>query len=346
MMSLYIVVIGIGMIVVFPIIFLVSFSFMSDYEFYSEWPKPIIPSFYCKFRISRLDQRVRFYIFNHAEDAFLPFGPGSLSPEQEDVRKIEYFIKKQANCTITAEKLHHYIESTLRNGEIYFAVTKNLLANYIVFFAVTHDSITSVLRSLVVSFLTIIISLIIGGLAGFSFARYFFRGKNLLKISVLFVRMFPAVTIAIPMGIILGNMGLADNPLGLALVYSVTLISLNIWITSSVFMSIPKSLEEAAMIFGSSGMGAFWRVTFPLALPGLTACAMYSFIESWNEVINAVILTQFNPTYPVVVYRSLLHAQGQINLITAGSVAQALPAVIFTLIIRKYILQMWSVMKF
>jgi len=319
---------------------------MSDYEFYSEWPKPIIPGFYCRFKISKIEQEYRLYIFNNAESRFVPFGPAAVLPDKENVERLRRFIKKQANCTFAVPELQNYLKQSVPGKETHFARPKNLLANYINFFAVTRDSVSSVLRSLVVAFFTILISLTIGGLAGFAFARYFFKGKNLLKVSVLFVRMFPAVTIAIPMGIILGNLGLADNPFGLSLVYSVTLISLNIWITASVFMSIPRSLEEAALVFGSSRIGAFWRVTFPLALPGLTACAMYSFIESWNEVINAVILTQFNPTFPVVVYKSLLHAQGQINLITAGTIAQALPAVIFTLIIRKYILRMWTAIKF
>ncbi len=146
-----------------------------------------------------------------------------------------------------------------------------------------------------------------------------------ITISVLFVRMFPAVSLAIPMVIILAKMGLYDQPVGLALVYSVGQISMSIWITARV--------------------GAFWHVTLPLALPGLAACAMYAFIGSWNEVISAVVLTQFNPTFPVVVYKALIGTQGQINLITAGSVAQALPAIIFTLIIRKYILQMWGGVK-
>jgi multiple sugar transport system permease protein len=182
-------------------------------------------------------------------------------------------------------------------------------------------------------------------MAGYAFARYFFKGKNILKLSVLFVRMFPAVSIAIPMVIILARMGLYDQPVGLSLVYSITQISLSIWITASVFMAIPVSFEEAALIFGTTKIGAFWHITLPLALPGLAACAMYAFIGSWNEVISAVILTQFNPTFPVVVYKALLGTQGQLNLVTAGSVTQALPAIIFTLIIRKYILQMWGGVK-
>ena len=232
-----------------------------------------------------------------------------------------------------------------REGAVTVRLSKGIVTNYRRFFTLYRAALPAVIASLNTALLTIVISLTIGGMAGYAFARYFFRGKNVLKLSVLFVRMFPPVAVALPMIVILGRMGLYDKPAGLSLIYSVNQISLSIWITASIFMGIPRSLEEAALIFGTNRIGAFFRVTLPLAVPGLAACAMYSFIYSWNEVINALILTQFNPTLPVVVYRSLLGANAQMHLIAAGSVAQALPAIVFTLFIRKYILQMWGGVK-
>ncbi len=480
---LYIVVSGIGMIILFPIFFLVSLSLMSNYEAYSEWPNPLIPKFSVKFKIdqteeegsfrltkasmeelknegipeqvledltifglSRLsvgvlrkedipdsiledltslenqkfhrkneflraveehigkeqttqykelilkhgndlnprfakkfpeedafwaaieehigrEQTVKYKdiivkyaaekyylsIYNHAEREYQRFGPEKFSLKKQELEKLSSdFFKRQANCRISAERLKEEIvgqSSRLRNGEsIHFSLKKSLLANYIVFFQVTRNSVPAVFRSLYTAFSTITISLIIGGMAGFAFARYRFKGKNLLKLSVLFVRMFPGVAIAIPMVIILGHIGLYDQPVGLSLVYSVTQIALTIWITASIFLGIPVELEEAALIFGTTRLGAFWHITLPLALPGLAACAMYAFITAWNEAAQAIILTQFNPTFPVVVYEVLVvsSARGLVNLVTAGSVAQALPAVIFTLFIRKYIVHMWG----
>jgi len=227
-------------------------------------------------------------------------------------------------------------------GSVSFTVPKNLFANYITFFKVTSDSIPALIRSIEVALATIGISLGIGGLAGYAFARYFFKGKNLLKLSVLFVRMFPGVSIAMPMVIILAKMGFYDRPIGLSLVYSVGQIAMTIWITASIFMGIPIELEEAAQIFGCSKWGAFFHVTLPLALPGLAASAMYAFIGSWSETAQAIILTQFNPTFPVVVYQTLVGAKGLVNLVAAGGVTMALPAILFTIIIRRYILQMWG----
>jgi multiple sugar transport system permease protein len=179
-------------------------------------------------------------------------------------------------------------------------------------------------------------------MAGYAFARYIFIGKNALKVSVLFVRVFPAVAIAMPMVIILATIGFYDKPIGLSLVYSVGIIALTIWITASIFMGIPVELEEAAQIFGATKLRTFITITIPLALPGLAACAMYAFIGAWNETVSAIILTQFNPTFAVVVYQSVLGATDQVNLAAAGGILMALPMVLFTLFIRKYINQMWG----
>ena len=343
--SLYIVLVGIAFIIILPIFFLFSFSFMSDYETYSEWPKPLVPSLKANFMIDKNTEGYHLFIFNKSEDKFMPFGPLVFANNEEDIDNLRKFIKLQSNCKISSQEIVEYIKVVDNNSNVEFSIKKDLLANYILFFQVVNGAPKAVLNSLMVAGATMLISLTIGGMGGYAFARYFFKGKNILKLSVLFVRMFPAVSLAIPMVIILAKMGLYDQPLGLSLVYSVGQISLSIWITASVFMSIPVSLEEAAMIFGTTRAGAFWHVTLPLALPGLAACAMYSFIGSWNEVIAAVVLTQFNPTFPVIVYKALVGSQGQINLITAGSVAQAVPAIIFTLIIRKYIIQMWGGVK-
>jgi multiple sugar transport system permease protein len=477
--TLYIVVAGLGMIIIFPVFFLVSFSLMSDYEAYSEWPNPLIPKFSANFtleqsaekevsfRLTRLtladlrnaglpekvledmaiftltrlsigelrnegfpkelseglqplrdqvftkkneflntveqligreqtakykelilkhaedlevrlakkftekdqflatvgeyigrEQTVRYQdlivkyaeekyllsIYNYAEGAYQRFGRENFSLKTEDLEKLTEFIGRKANCTVSVTRLKEEITKLENQERVNFSLRKSLLANYILFFQVTRNSVPSVFRSLYTAFSTIAISLVIGGMAGFAFARYRFKGRNILKLSVLFVRMFPGVAIAIPMVIILGNIGLYDKPVGLSLVYSVTQIALTIWITASIFLGIPVELEEAALIFGTTRLGAFWHITLPLALPGLAACAMYAFIASWNEAAQAIILTQFNPTFPVVVYEVLTtaSASGQLNLLTAGSIAQALPAVIFTLFIRKYIVHMWG----
>lgn len=338
----YIVVAGISIIILLPMYFLIVLSFMSDREAYS-WPLAVVPSFGVELQIGLGDDgSYRMSVFDKNSQKFEPFGPVSFTQSQDDLESVKGFLQRQANCVISKEDLLQKLRQVTPERPVTFKLRKSLLMNYRVFFEVTRDAGPSVWRSVNVALLTIVISLSIGGMAGYAFARYTFKGKNALKLGVLFVRMFPGVAIAIPMVIILGRFGLYDQPLGLSFLYSVGQIALTVWITASIFLSIPVDLEEAALIFGTGKWGAFWHVTLPLALPGLAACAMYSFIGSWNEVIQAIVFTQFRPTFPVVVYQVLVGAKGKVNLVTAGSIAQALPAVLFTLFIRKYLLRMWG----
>lgn len=348
MTTLYILVAGVAMMLIFPIFFLFSFSLMSDYETYSEWPKPLLPRSTVDYRMEALDGGgYGLSIWNVSESAWMPFGPERSTRSDEDLRKLSRFLNNYGNTEMNEADLLAVMDRADASGAgiVEFNRQKSLLHNYRRFFRLYQGAARSVLASLSTAALTIVISITVGGMAGYAFARYVFKGKNVLKLSVLFVRMFPPVAIAIPMVVILGRIGLYDKPMGLSFIYAINQISMNIWITASIFMGIPESLEEAALLFGTNRAGAFLRITMPLAVPGLAACAMYSFIYSWNEVINAIILTQFNPTFPVVVYRALLGANAQVHLIAAGSIAQALPAIIFTLFIRKYILQMWGGVK-
>jgi multiple sugar transport system permease protein len=267
--------------------------------------------------------------------------------DTKDLDKMRVYIQSILGTKITNEEIKAQIARLEASGEeaVYFTQPRDLLYNYETFFRVTRDAVPALMRSIQIALVTILISLSIGGMAGYAFARYLFKGRDALKFSVLFVRMFPGVAIAIPMVLILANMGLYDQPMGLALIYSVGAIGLTVWITASIFLGIPVSMEEAAQVFGATKLQAFMRITLPLAFPGLAAAAMYAFLGAWNETVAAIILTQFNPTFSVVVYQTLLGATGQVNLAAAGGIAMAIPAVFFTFFIRKYINQMWGGMR-
>lgn len=218
------------------------------------------------------------------------------------------------------------------------------LDNFHFFLTINPKIIPSIWRSIEVALTTILIALSIGGLAGYSFARFRFRGKNALKLSVLFVRMYPGVAVAIPMAVLFMRLGLYDTPfpIALALNYGVGNIGLTIWITASIFLGINEELEEQAMVLGLSRMGAFFRITLPLAAPGLAAAAIYTFIGAWNEVVIATLMTQFNPTLAAVTYHTVAAAAGALHLQSAGGAFMAFPALIFTFIIKRYIIQMWG----
>jgi multiple sugar transport system permease protein len=345
MTVLYLVVITFILIIITPIYFVVMISFLSTREAYT-YPLPLLPQLETEYSLQIGEKG---YLLSVKDPKT---GQYETVLDTNDVEKMSVYMQAFLNTLMDERQIQTYIDALDRvveeNGGdgtdivVYFSHRRDLFQNYKVFFRVTREVVPALIRSIEIAFLTILISLSIGGLAGYAFARYRFRGKNMLKFSVLFVRMFPAVAIALPMIIILANMGLYDQPLGLSLVYSVGSIGLTVWITASIFMGIPVSLEEAALVFGATKFRAFLRITLPLAFPGLAASAMYAFLGAWNETVAAIMLTQFHPTFSVVVYQTLLGATGQINLAAAAGMAMAVPAVIFTFFIRRYINQMWG----
>lgn len=332
----YLFVCTVAMVVLIPVYFLGTLSLMSDFEAYNEWPLPLTPALTSEFLMEKTEESVLVSIRKRTDGSFAPL------IESDDPGEISRFLKRKTNCFESEETLGDYLDKTAADSPLTFTLRRSLIANYRTFFSVTDNAVSALWRSIYVALITIILSLVIGGSAGYAFARYAFRGKNSLKLSVLFVRMYPAVSIAVPMVIILGKIGLYDHPFGLALVYAVAQIGMSVWITSSVFMGIPVEFEEAARVFGANRLGAFLHITLPLALPGLAACAMYAFIGSWNETVQAIVLTQSNPTFPVVVYQTLVGAKGMVNLTAAGSLVMAFPAIVFTFIIRNYIIRLWG----
>ncbi|MCD4674352.1 MAG: carbohydrate ABC transporter permease [Anaerolineaceae bacterium] len=320
-----------------PVYFIISLSFLSTREAY-RYPLPLVPALQTKFEMTHGERGYLLSVYDRVEKDY------QTVLDTSELEKMEVYIKSQLGTSISQEEIQAEMDRLDDSGEdsIFFTKPRNLLYNYDTFFKVTRDAVPALIRSLEIAALTILISITIGGLAGYAFARYIFKGKDALKFSVLFVRMFPGVAIALPMVIILAKANLYDEPLGLSLIYSVGAIGLTIWITASIFMGIPESLEQAAQVFGATKFQAFMRITFPLALPGLAASAMYTFLGAWNETVGAIILTQFKPTFSVVVYQTLLGASGQVNLAAAGGIAMALPAVFFTFFIRRYINQMWG----
>lgn len=218
------------------------------------------------------------------------------------------------------------------------------LDNFKFFLLINPKILPSILRSVEVALMTILIAISIGGMGGYAFARFRFRGRNALKLSVLFVRMYPAIALTIPMAVMFMRFGMYDTkfPIALALNYGVGNIGLTIWITASIFMGISVEMEEQAMVLGLSRVGAFMRITLPLAAPGLAAAAIYTFIGAWNETVIATIMTQANPTLAAVTYHTVADAAGSIHLQSAGGAFMAIPALIFAFFIKRYIIQMWG----
>ena len=199
----------------------------------------------------------------------------------------------------------------------------------------------STLTSVKVAGLTILFSFALGLPAAYALSRYIFRGKNFLKLLILGTRMFPLMVLAIPLLIIFMKIGLSDTVYGVALAHTAMALPLVILVSSSILSSISVEYEEAAMIFGLSRLGAFFRITLPLALPGLAASAIFAFIISWNEVFVATILTLTNRTLPAHILQTAMASPDYFKF-TAGFI-MAVPALVFIFFVRKHLVTMWGI---
>lgn len=208
------------------------------------------------------------------------------------------------------------------------------------FFANTHGVMGSVGNSVIVALLTIAASLLLGAPGGYALARFRFRGKEAISMGLLISKMFPTAILAIPLAVVFIQMDLYDTIWGVALVHTAMALPFVIIVTSGIFVGVPRDLEEAAQTLGCNRLQAFLRVVMPLALPGLAAAAIFTFVISWNEVFAATILTLRNRTLPAQVLSSL--NDSPLYYRYAGGFFMIVPALIFIFLIRKYLLNLWG----
>ncbi len=208
------------------------------------------------------------------------------------------------------------------------------------FFLNSRGVYSSALNSLIVGLITLALSLLIGAPAGYALARFIFPGRDSYKLLILTTRAFPIVILSIPLSVTFLNFGLYDTLIGVALVHTALALPQTILVTSSIFVAVPNELEEAALTLGCHRMSAFTKIVLPMALPGLAAAAIFAFVLSWNEVFAATILTSQNRTLPAQVLGSL--SNSSLPLRYAGGFVLIVPSLLFILIIRKYLLNMWG----
>lgn len=216
-------------------------------------------------------------------------------------------------------------------------------ASTMLFFLRSTGVWASTLNSVLVAALTIVLAFLIAAPAGYALARYRFRGRDSVQLSLLAVKMFPATVLSIPLAVAFIRWGLYDTLIGVAIVHTALSIPFITVIVTSVFVGISYELEEAAMTLGTSRLKAFWRITLPMALPGLAAAAIFTFVLSWNEVFAATILTLDHRTLPALIVDSVVSAGAPLHFRFAGGFFMVLPSLIIILLIRRYLLTLWGV---
>lgn len=192
-------------------------------------------------------------------------------------------------------------------------------------------------NSLVTTTITVAICLLAGTLTAYAFARYAFPFRRQLLLSLLVIRMFPAVMIVIPLFIILRNLGLLDTRAGLALAYASFLLPVFVWLLKGFFDGLPDDLEEAARIDGSTRLGALWHIVLPLVRNGILAATIFVAIGAWNEFLFALMLTTSagSRTWPVGLQLMVGEFQLPWGMLAAGGIMSIIPVVILFALVQR-----------
>ncbi len=183
---------------------------------------------------------------------------------------------------------------------------------------------------------------LLAGLSGYAFSRYRFRGKNLLLTAILAITGVPLLTNLLAlyqMGISIRKLGLPiyDDRMFLILTYTGFFLPLSVWIAKGFFDAIPRELEEAALIDGLSPVGSLFRITLPLAMPGMISIFLLTFVNVWNEFIAGYLLIAKNELKPAMFGMYDFLGQNIINaqVIAAACIIIALPMVVVFLFARR-----------
>ena len=209
---------------------------------------------------------------------------------------------------------------------------------------IDYNFLTFIKNSMILSGVTVIISLTIAIPAAYATARLDFRGRSLMSWMILFIYMFPSIVISIPLFVffvrlqnILGIQ--LRSPTGVAVIYLAGTLPLSLHMLRGYFLSIPKDLEDAARIDGTSRLGVIWRITIPLAAPAIAAVALYIFMIAWNEFLYALLFLVENPagwTLPLGL-QQLDNQEVPSTFLMAGSAIISIPIIVLYSFLQRFL---------
>ncbi len=193
-------------------------------------------------------------------------------------------------------------------------------------------------NSFLVSSFTTIICMIAGSMAAFALTRLYVPKSKTIMMIILGTQMLPAIVVIIPINLLLQKYSLIDTIPGLVLPYCGLMLPTVTWIMYGYFLSIPKEMEEAAMIDGCSRLKSFLKIIIPVSGPGLVAVTAYTFLYSWNEFFMALTLTQTQTktiTVTITEFASLFGTD--YGLLATGGVIGSIPPLLIVFFLQRYL---------
>lgn len=213
------------------------------------------------------------------------------------------------------------------------------VANYIRVFT-TKEIMQSFGNSFVVAFLAASFALLLGIPAGYSFARFQFRGREAMMSFLFLVRSLPGILLSIALFVMAVKLDLYDTHIPLILANTLFNLPFTIWNLRTVFESTSREIEESAMVEGCSRLQALIKVILPISLPGLASTFAFVFILSWNEYMFATTFIQSSEKR--LISTTMASAIGQFNvdyaLLIPAAILSSIPMIILFMIIQRYII--------
>jgi len=201
--------------------------------------------------------------------------------------------------------------------------------------------VRSLINSFVVSIGSTILSVTVSALGGYAFARFEFKAKNLIMSVILGLFMIPVVINIIPLYTMLSAAGMLNSSLALILTFQILIIPLNLLLLKNYFETIPKDLEESALIDGCSRLGVLRRITMPLSMPGFAIAAVLAFRFSWNEFILPIVLANRpdSMVFQVSLYQFISIYRIEWGYLTAGITLAIIPVLVLMLVFQKQMIR-------
>ncbi len=206
-----------------------------------------------------------------------------------------------------------------------------------------NDIRVAFINTLFIAIATGLVSVFVASLAAYSLTRYRYRGKSIVMAACLLSQMLPGVVLLLSIFVIFQRLGLYDTRHGLVLAFTSFTVPYAIMLLRGYFVTIPPDLEEQAMVDGTTKLGAFFRVTLPLAWPSIVAVFLFVFIHVWSDLMYSLILTA-KPENRIVAVQILIMVRdirASVNwggLIAAANLV-SLPGVVLFMFLQKHLVE-------
>ena len=193
------------------------------------------------------------------------------------------------------------------------------------------------MNSLGIGLFSTVIALFVGVPAAYSIARWR-TGGQAVRVSVLATQILPPITLVLPIFILARELDLLNNQGLLAVMYLSFNLPFVVWILSGFFQGLPIEVEEAAFVDGATRFQVLHLIVVPMAMPGLIAAGVFSFVLAWNEFLFAFILTGLESrTLPVALVGLITQQGTQVGPMAAGTVLMSAPVIVLTFLVKKYL---------